>query len=165
MHNLSKWKKIDSHFPDIKQIISQKLLSEKLGDLGDAVRRHCLLCFLVSRCYLQDVMPCQWSSNDLPRVLRIWYSVFISQAFFTVHFFLLFSRLPWGGQFNLKVSRASYWSSKHSLGLTICLNHSNPQKRYIGRFYLRAKAGQPQNIKLHGELKYLLLTRFELFLW
>ena len=94
LHNLSKWKKIDSHSPDIKQIISQKLLSEKLGDLGDAVRRHCLLCFLVSRCYLQDAMPCQWSSNDLPRLLRIWYSVFISQVTFTVHFFLLFSRLP-----------------------------------------------------------------------
>ena len=33
-----------------------------------------------------------------------------------------------GRQFNPKVSRALCWSSKHSPGPTICLNHSNPQK-------------------------------------
>ena len=32
-----------------------------------------------------------------------------------------------GRQFNLKVSRASCGSSKHSPGPTLCLNHSNPQ--------------------------------------
>ena len=52
--------------------------------------------------------------------------------------------------FNLKVSRTSCWNSKHSSGLTICLNHSNPQKIYMGRFYLRARAGQSQNINLYG---------------
>ena len=51
--------------------------------------------FLGSPCYLQDAMPCQWSSSDLPRVLRIWESIFYSQAFFTLHFFLLVLKLPW----------------------------------------------------------------------
>ena len=37
-------------------------------------------------------------------------------------------------QFNLKASRASCWSSKHSASPTICLNHSNPQKVSTGRF-------------------------------
>ena len=38
--------------------------------------RYWSLRFLVSPCYLQDAMPWQWSSSDLPRVLRIWESVF-----------------------------------------------------------------------------------------
>ena len=46
----------------------------------------------------------------------------------SLHTLLLLIRLPWDRQFNLKVSRASCWSSKHSTGPTICLNHSNPQK-------------------------------------
>ena len=50
------------------------------------------------------------------------------RRFFTLHSFLLVSRPPWGRQFNLKVSRASCWSSKHSPGPTICLNHNNLQK-------------------------------------
>ena len=58
-------------------------------------------------------------------------------------------------QFNLKVSRASCWSSKHSPGPTICLNHSNPQKFYTGRFYLGVMAGRL--------MKNLLLTGFKLF--
>ena len=85
----------------------------------------------------------------LPRVLRIWESVFYSQAFFTLHSFLLFSRLPWKPAFNLKITRVSSWSSKHSPGWTICLNHRNPQKVYTGRFYLRARAGKLRNINLY----------------
>ena len=57
--------------------------------------RHWSLCFLVSPCYLQDTMPCQWSSSNLPRVLWIWESIFYLQAFFTSHSFLLVSRFPW----------------------------------------------------------------------
>ena len=58
------------------------------------------------------------------------------RAFFTFHSsFLLVSRLPRGREFNLKVSRASCWSSKHSLGPAIRINHNNPQKKYSGRFY------------------------------
>ena len=95
-------------------VISQKLLLEKLRDLWDAMPCHWSLCFLLSPCYLQDTMPSQGSSSDLPRVLRIWESIFYSQAFFTLHSFLLVSRPPWGRQFNLKVSRVSCWFSKHS---------------------------------------------------
>ena len=129
------------------------------GETWDAMPRHWSLCFLVSQCYLHDAMPCRGASSHLPRVLRIWKSVFYSQAFFTLHYFLLFPRLPWGQQLNLKVSRTLCRTLKHSPVPTICLNHSNPQKKYIGTFHLRAQAGQPRNIKLHGELKYLLLTR------
>ena len=50
-----------------------------------------------------------------------------SQAFFTLHSFLLV------------FSRASCWPSKHSPGLTICLNPNNPQKIYMSRFYLRLR--------------------------
>ena len=125
---------------------------------------HCAAPVLLTGCHA-TLEVSDTSHPPLPRVLWIWESVFHSQTFFTLHSFLLFSRLPWGRQFNLKVSRASCWPSKHSPSSTICLNHSNPQKRYIGRFYLSARAGQPQNIKLHGEVKYLLLTGFELFSW
>ena len=55
---------------------------------------------------------------------------FYSQAFFTLHSFLLLSRPPWDRQFTLKGSRASCWSSKHSPGPTIVLNYSNPQEVY-----------------------------------
>ena len=62
--------------------------------LRDAMPCHWSLCFLVSPCYLQDPMPYQWSSGDLSWVLQIWESVFYSQAFFTLHTFLLVLRLP-----------------------------------------------------------------------
>ena len=113
-------------FANFKQV--KNSLWEKIRDLRDTMPRHWPLCFLLSPCYLQDTMQCQWSSSDLPRVLRIWESVFYSRAFFTLHSFLLVSRHPWGRQFNLKVSRPSCWSSKHSPGPAICLNHNNPQK-------------------------------------
>ena len=44
---------------------------------------------------------------------------------------------PWSRQFNLKVSRVSCWSSKHSPEPTIRLNHNNPQTRYGVRLCLR----------------------------
>ena len=66
--------------------------------------------FLLSPCYLQDTMPCQWTSSDfLLWVLRIWESDFNTQAFFTLHSFLLVSRPPWGRQFNLNISSVSCW--------------------------------------------------------
>ena len=66
---------------------------------------------------------------------------FTLKLFFTLHSFLLFSRLLWDQQFNLKASRASCWSLKHSPGPVICLNHNNPRKRYSGKFYLWFTAG------------------------
>ena len=87
-------------------------------------------------------MPRHWSlCFSVPRVLRISESVFYFRAIFTINSFLLVLRPPRGRQLNLKVSRTSYWSLKHSPGLAICLNHNNPQERYSGRFYLRAMAG------------------------
>ena len=80
--------------------------------------------------------------GDLPRVLQIERTFFTHRGFFTLHSFLLFSRLLWGRQFNLKVSRASCWSLKHSPGPAICLNHNNSQNRYSGRFYLRVITGR-----------------------
>ena len=61
-----------------------------------------------------------------------------------------FQGFPGSWQFNFKVSRASCWSSKHSLGPTICLNHSNPQKRYTGRFYLRARLANHETLILQN---------------
>ena len=57
--------------------------------------RGCFV-FLLSPCYLQDTMPCQWSSSDLPWVLRIWERIFYSQAFFALHSFPLVLRPPQG---------------------------------------------------------------------
>ena len=111
-------------------VISQKLLLEKLRDLWDAMPCHWSLCFLLSPCYLQDTMPSQGSSSDLPRVLRIWESIFYSQAFFTLHSFLLVSRPPWGRQFNLKVSKASCMAPAR-LFVGIKTIH---KKGYSGRF-------------------------------
>ena len=73
-----------------------------------------------------------------------------------------FQGFPRRWQFNVQISRALCWSSKHSLDSTICLNHSNPQKIYTGRFYLRARAGQSRNINLYGEL-VLPNTSLEMF--
>ena len=56
-----------------------------------------------------------------------------------------FQALCGSRQFNLKVSRASCWSLKHSPDLAIRLSYSNPQKKYGGRFYLRLMAGRLRN--------------------
>ena len=102
---------------------------------------HWSLCFLVSPCYWQDAMPYQCSSSNLPRVLRIWKSVF-----FTLNSFLLVLRLLWE-----PAVQASCWSFKHSPGPTIRLNHNSSQKRYGGRFFLRVAAGQlMKNLPLAG---------------
>ena len=122
---------------------------EKLRDLRDAMLRHW------SPCYLQT--PCHASGH-----LVICHECYgFERAFFTLRYFLpytassCFQGLPGSRQFNLKVSRASCRSSKHSPSPTICLNHSNPQKRYDGGFYLR--------VRLVGYMiKNLPLTRFEL---
>ena len=82
-------------------------------------------------------------------------------SFFTLRRFLpytsscWFQGFPGSWQFNLRVSRALCWSSKHSPGPIICLNHKNPQKRYGGRFYLRVTDG--------WLMKNLPLTGFKLF--
>ena len=85
------------------------------------------------------------------------------RVFLTLRCFLTYTPSCWfqnllgSRQFNLKVSRVSCWFSKHSPGPTICWNHNNPQKRYVGRFYLRVTAGRL--------MKKLPLTRFKFFSW
>ena len=72
-----------------------------------------------------------FSPTLLPWELRIWESAFYSRMFFYLGLLSAFLRLPWDRQFDLKVSRASCWSSKHTTGPAICLNHSNPQKIHV----------------------------------
>ena len=85
------------------------------------------------------------------------------REFFTLRRFLpstpscWFQGFPGSRQFNIKVSRASCWSSRHSPGPTIRLNHNNPQKRYGGRFYLRVTAGRLRNKE---SASYWIWTRF-----
>ena len=97
---------------------------------------------------LRDVMPRHWSSSGLPQVTDLRESFSLSGVFYLTLPFLLVLR---SRQFNLKVSRTSCWSSKHSPGPTIHLNHNNPQNRYGGRFYLRFTAGRlMKNLPLMG---------------
>ena len=106
---------------------SQKLPWEKLYDLQDAMPCQMSRFFSPSPCYLQDAMPCQWSSSssgDLASQLG-------QPACY-------YQSLSGSRQFNFNVSRASCWSSKHSPGPTICLNHSNPQTLYFERFIYKA---------------------------
>ena len=63
-----------------------------------------------------------------------------------------FQGFPGSRQFNLKVRRAPCWPSKHSPSPTICLNYRSPQKIYTGRFNLRVRADQSQDMKPHREL-------------
>ena len=117
---------------------------------------HWSLCFLVSPCYLQDAMPCLWSSSDLPRVLRIWESIFYCQAFLSLHSFLLVLRLSWGWLFNLKVSRASCWSLKHSPGPTIVqITAIHKRGILVGSIYVpkasfEVRVPKPRNLPLTG---------------
>ena len=77
----------------------------------------------------------------LPRALRFWVGIFYPQAFFlpygpSWHFWHIpdilaqpaFIKVLLGaGSYFLKSYRASYWSSKHRPGPSVCLIHNNPQ--------------------------------------
>ena len=56
---------------------------------------------------------------------------FVLRRFFASYSLLLVLRLPRGQQFNLRVSTASCWSSKHSPSQTIVSNDSSPQKSIL----------------------------------
>ena len=132
LYNYEKFSKFLKKFVSAFVFLTKlkKLLLEKLRDLRDTMLRHWLLfVFLLSQCYLQDTMPCQWSSSEfLLRVLWIWENVFYSQTFFTLHSFLLVFRLLWDRQFNPNIAQGfMVIFSKHSPGPAICLNHNNPQ--------------------------------------
>ena len=70
--------------------------------------------------------------------------------------------LPGSQQFFLEVFRASCWSSKHRLGLSVCLIHSDAQHWYSEEFAFKSYQILPK-ITCGNKLVYLLLTRFELF--
>ena len=70
----------------------------------------------------------------LPRTLRFWVGIFYPQAFFTLRSFPTFLEQPafikvslGAGSYFLESCRASYWSSKHRPGPSVCLIHSNTQ--------------------------------------
>ena len=75
--------------------------------------------------YVMSVVT--WSSSASATDLR---DRFLLSGVFYLARISAFLRLIWSWQFNLKISRASCWSSNHSRGLTICLNHRNPQNIY-----------------------------------
>ena len=79
----------------------------------------------------------------LPRALRFWVGVFYPQAFFNLRSFTdtcIYQGFSGCREFFLEICRALYWSSKHRPDQSVCLIHSNPQKFYTGRFYLRLRA-------------------------
>ena len=64
----------------------------------------------------------------LPQALRFWVGVFylmlLPDIFGATCFYQGF---PGSWQLFLEICRASYWSSKHRPGPSVCLIHSNPQ--------------------------------------
>ena len=65
----------------VKKPRLKTLLGETLRLTGCHAMRLVTSMPLVSPCYLQDAMPCQWPSSEL-QVLQMWESVFYSQVFF-----------------------------------------------------------------------------------
>ena len=107
------------------------------------------------------------SFTVLLRVLWNWVGIFYPQAFFTLRSFTdiltcVYQGFPGSQQFFLEVCRASYWSSKHRPGPSVCLIHSNPQSSYSERFSFKFYHILSW-IACGESLIYLLLTRFELF--
>ena len=104
----------------------------------------------------------------LPQALRFWEGVFYPQVFFTLRSFTdiltcVYQGLPGSQQFFLEVCRASYWSSKHRPGPSVCLIHSNPQSSYSEQFSFKFYHILSW-IACGESLIYLPLTRFKLFL-
>ena len=115
---------------------------------------HWSLCFLVSPCYLQNAMPCQWSSSDLPRMLQIWESVFYSQTFF---YLTLLSA-------EFKDSLAAAGSALKLAGLHADLRSITPARLFVWITTIH-KRGIVAGLRITaGQLmKNLPLTEFELF--
>ena len=89
----------------------------------------------------------------------VFYLTLLPNIFGTTCFY---QGLPGSQQFFLEVCRASYWSSKHRPGPSVCLIHSNPQSSYSERFSFKFYHILSW-IACGESLIYLLLTRFELF--
>ena len=87
---------------------------------------------------------------------------FNPQAFFTLRSFTnsfdstcFYQGFPGSRQFFLEVCRALYWSSKHRRGPSACLIHSNLQKFYTSRFYLRVRAARIREESAPREIRIL----------
>ena len=98
----------------------------------------------------------------LPRALRFWVAMFYPQAFFTLCSFThilicIYQGFPGSRQFFLEVCRASYWSSKHRAGPSVCLIYSNPQSKIYN------SATYYHELLVVESLGYMVLTHFELF--
>ena len=125
-----------------------------------------LLAQPIAEWFIRDTFIFNHSVISLPRALRPWVGIFYPQAFFTLHSFTdiltcIYQGFPRSRQFFLEICRASYWSSKHRTGPSVCLIHSNPQTSYSERFSF--KSYHTLAWIAYGEsLIYLLLTRFEL---
>ena len=93
---------------------------------------------------IHDTFISNLSAIFWPRALRFWMGVFYPQAFFTLRSFAdifdstcVYQGFPGSRQFFLEVCRASYWSSKHRPGPSVCLIHSNPQSSYSEDFIFK----------------------------
>ena len=75
----------------------------------------------------------------------------------------VYQGFPGRQQFFLEVCRASYWSSKHRPGPSVCLIHSNPQSSYSKWFSFKFYHILSW-IACDETLIYLLITCFKLFL-
>ena len=54
--------------------------------------------------------------------------------------------------FKASLGAGSSTSRLAGLHADLCLNHSNPQNFFLGRFYLSGRAGQSRNINIYVEL-------------
>ena len=71
--------------------------------------------------------------------LWFWVGIFYPQALFTLRSFTdilacVYQGFPGSWKFFLEVCRATYWSSEHRPGLSVCLIHSNPQSLIYLKF-------------------------------
>ena len=127
---------VSSHFTGTKILSLILLTTTQLCHLW-LPTSHCAVPVWLMGPYATPLVTSYFSPNPVTMIatdLRERFLPYIPSCFF--------QGFPGSWQFNLKVSRASCWSSKHSLNPAICLNHSNPQKFYTGKFYLRDRAGR-----------------------
>ena len=68
------------------------------------------------------------------------WAFFTHRRFTLCSFTCVYQGFPGSRQFFLEICRTWYWSSKHRPSPSVCLIHSNLQKIYTGRFYLRVRA-------------------------
>ena len=113
------------------------------------------------------ILPFPRSSFSQFYCERFSVGIFYPQAFFTLRSFTdiltcVYQGLPGSWRVFHKFSRASYWSSNHRPGPSVCLIHSNPQSSYSERFSFKFYHILSW-IACGESLIYLLLTRFELF--